>query len=498
MNRTSGILLSISSLPSPYGIGTLGRAAYEYADFLCASGQSVWQMLPLGATGYGDSPYQSVSSYAGNPYFIDLELLIEDGLLTQEEVSSRSWGAEPRLVDYGVLYENRFPVLYRAYRRGWERDGGAVAQFRRENARWLEDYALYMAVKRHFGMRSWQAWEDEELRLRKSPAVLERYRRMLQDEVQYFVYLQFLFYRQWEALRSYVHRLGIRIIGDLPIYVAMDSADVWAEPQFFQLDEAAMPTAVSGVPPDAFSQDGQLWGNPLYDWDAMEKDGFGWWIRRVDGASRLYDSIRIDHFRGLDRYWSVPYGAATAREGTWRQGPGRRLISVLNDWFPTVDFIAEDLGYPAESVVRLLQASGWPGMRVLEFAFDGGKPNSYQPHSYTENCICYTGTHDNSPLRLWWAETDEAVRRYAAAYLGLHAEEGVTWGFLRAGMGSVARLFVAQMQDYLEEPHRMNTPGTPSGNWRWRLLPEELRPELAQRIRELTERYDRLPEAAKV
>ena len=317
MNRCSGILMPVFSLPSPYGIGTLGKAAYDFADFLHAAGQHCWQMLPLGPTSYGDSPYQSFSTYAGNPYFIDLELLIEDGLLTRDEVESQNWGTNPRYVDYGRIYESRFAVLQKAKDRGWERDQAEVAAFQAENCRWLPDYALYMACKRHFGMRSWTEWDDADIRLRRSPEVLEQYRTLLREDVELFTYLQFLFFRQWNRLRDYLHSLDIQVIGDLPIYVAMDSADVWAEPECFQLDDQCVPTEVSGVPPDYFSADGQLWGNPLYAWDRMQADGFGWWIRRVDGASKLYDVIRIDHFRGFDAYWAVPYGETTAKNGHW-------------------------------------------------------------------------------------------------------------------------------------------------------------------------------------
>ena len=493
MNRCSGILMPVFSLPSPYGIGTLGKAAYDFADFLHAAGQRCWQMLPLGPTSYGDSPYQSFSTYAGNPYFIDLELLIEDGLLTRDEVESQNWGTEPRYVDYGKIYESRFAVLQKAKDRGWVRDREAVAAFQAENSRWLPDYALYMACKRHFGMRSWTEWEDADIRLRKSPEVLERYRTLLREDVELFTYLQFLFFRQWNRLRDYLHGLDIQVIGDLPIYVAMDSADVWAEPESFQLDDQCVPTEVSGVPPDYFSAEGQLWGNPLYAWDRMQADGFGWWIRRVDGASKLYDVIRIDHFRGFEAYWAVPYGETTAKNGHWVKGPGMNLVGVLTGWFPQLRFIAEDLGYPTPGVQQLLQDSGLPGMKVLEFAFDSRDTSSYLPHSYTENCVCYTGTHDNSPLALWKDEAAPEDIDCAREYLGLNDREGFNWGIIRGGMSSVARLFVAQMQDYLELGlhHRTNVPGTQSGNWQWRLLPGEATPALARRIRHMTEMYGR-------
>ncbi|MBE6990870.1 MAG: 4-alpha-glucanotransferase [Ruminococcaceae bacterium] len=492
MTRSSGILMPVTSLPSPHGIGTFGRAAYDFADFLHAAGQRYWQVLPLGPTSYGDSPYQSFSTHAGNPYFIDLDLLVEDGLLTEQEIDAVDWGGEARHVDYGRIYEGRFDVLARARERGWERDREAVAAFAAENSRWLPDYALFMACKRRFGMRPWTEWEDEALRLRRGDA-LERYRALLREDVELFVYIQFLFFRQWNALRDYVHSLGIRIIGDLPIYVAMDSADVWAEPQFFQLDEDGMPREVAGVPPDYFSADGQLWGNPLYDWERMKDDGYGWWIRRIDAAGRLYDVLRIDHFRGFDSYWAVPYGETTARAGRWVQGPGMDLVDVLNGWFPQLRFIAEDLGYPTPGVAKLLADSGWPGMKVLEFAFDSRDSSSYLPHTYTPYCICYTGTHDNSPLALWREEAAPEDIAYAARYLGLNEQEGFCRGVIRGGMSSVAELFVAQMQDYLAlgRGHRMNTPGTRSGNWTWRMLPGEATAELAAEIRGMTVMYGR-------
>ncbi len=492
MDRSSGILMHISSLPSRYGIGTLGREAYAFADFLHAAGQKYWQLLPLGPTSYGDSPYQSFSTFAGNPYFIDLDLLAEEGLLDRAELEAVNWGAEPRYVDYGKIYESRFTVLKTAFRRGYERDREAVEQFRRENA-WLPNYALYMAVKKHFGMKSWLEWPDEDIRLRRNGAV-ERYGRELREDVDFFSYLQYLFYRQWNVLRDHIHGLGLKIIGDLPIYVAMDSADVWAEPEFFQLGEGNVPTEVSGVPPDYFSADGQLWGNPLYDYDRMQADGFGWWIRRVEGASRLFDVIRIDHFRGLESYWAVPYGETSARSGYWRKGPGMALVGVLTGWFPNLDIIAEDLGFLTPEVHQLLRESGLPGMKVLEFAFDSREPSNYLPHTYGRNCVCYVGTHDNETVMQWRGQADRADVTYARRYLGLNEEEGFNWGMIRGGMSSVADTFVAQMQDYLGlgAGGRMNEPGTLGGNWRWRLLPGEATASLAKKIRQYTKMYGRI------
>ena len=491
MERSSGILMPIFSLPSPYGVGTFGKAAYDFADFLKAAGQKYWQLLPLGPTGCGDSPYQSFSTHAGNPYFIDLALLVEDGLLEPREVEAVDWGGEARRVDYGALYKNRVAVLERAKARGWKRDAVLVRAFADENAGWLPDYALFMALKRRFGMAPWTAWR-EDVRAHRGDAV-ERWRRKLKGDVELFTYLQYLFFKQWRALKDYVNGLGIRMIGDLPIYVAMDSADVWAEPEMFRLDARGVPAEVAGVPPDCFNAGGQLWGNPLYDYDAMERDGFGWWIRRVGGASRRYDVIRIDHFRGFESYWAVPYGETTAKNGRWVKGPGMKLVGTLTGWFRDLDFIAEDLGYATPEVARLLADSGLPGMKVLAFAFDPKEPSSHLPHNYSANCVCYTGTHDNAPLAEWRATAGAEELANAKKYLGLNDEEGFHFGVIRGGMGSVAKLFVAQMQDYLAlgAGHRMNVPGTLGGNWTWRMLAGEANEALAARIAEMTRRYGR-------
>ena len=490
--RASGILMHISSLPSPWGIGTLGREARAFADFLAAAGQKYWQILPLGPTGYGDSPYQTGSAFAGNPYFIDLDLLVKDELLTAREVSSRAWGEDPAQVDYGLIYENRFPVLQKAKERGWQRDREAVSAFLGENP-WLPDYVLFMALKRHFGMAAWTEWPEEGARLR-DPAVLDRYREELREDIELFTYIQFLFFKQWRSLKEYINSLGLRIIGDLPIYVAMDSVDVWADPAMFRLDEKGYPTEVAGVPPDYFSADGQLWGNPLYDYEAMARDGYGWWIRRVDGASKLFDVIRIDHFRGFESFWAVPYGAPTARNGRWIKGPGMDLVGRLTGWFSHIRFIAEDLGVPSPEVVQLLSDSGLPGMKVLEFAFTPSEDSNYLPHNHVENCVCYTGTHDNAPLALWRREADPREITVAVRYLGLNEAEGFERGMIRGGMSGAAGLFVAQMQDWLglAEGSRINTPGTPRGNWTWRLLPGQASKTLAKEIRAVTKRYGRL------
>ena len=492
MKRSSGILMPISSLPSPNGIGTLGAEARKFVDFLAAARQSWWQILPVGPTSYGDSPYQSFSAYAGNPYFVDLDLLCKDGLLTPDEVSAVSWGDDPARVDYSAIYNGRFPLLHLAMERGWERDADKVKSFSEENASWLPDYALFMALKRHFGMKSWTDWPDEDIRLRR-PEAVAHYQKALADDIRLFTYIQYLFFRQWEDLRSYAHEKGIGIIGDLPIYVAMDSADVWADPRAFQLDERNVPAEVAGVPPDYFTADGQLWGNPLYDWDAMKADGYTWWIRRIAGASRLYDILRIDHFRGLESYWAVPRGETTAKIGRWVKGPGMDLIGVLTEKFPNIQFIAEDLGYLTTEVRQLLADSGLPGMKVLQFAFDSREAANYLPHTYPRHCVCYAGTHDNSTLMGWKDEAAPADIAMAREYLGLHDGEGFNWGVLRGGQSSVADLFIAQMQDYLGlgSEARMNTPGILGSNWQWRMLPGQITEELTARIARMTSLYGR-------
>ena len=467
--------MPISSLPSPYGIGTFGKAAYDFADFLHAAGQGYWQLLPLGPTSYGDSPYQSFSTFAGNPYFIDLDLLIKDKLLTRKEVTSCAWGSEPRYVDYGKIYESRFALLERAKVRGWERDREAVAAFESENSRWLPDYALFMALKRHFGMKSWTEWPDEGARLHRADA-LERYRAELRGDVELFTYIQFLFFRQWSALKSYINGLGIRIIGDIPIYVAMDSSDVWSEPEKFQLDERNVPVEVSGVPPDYFSADGQLWGNPLYDYEAMQKDGFEWWIRRIGGAAKLYDVIRIDHFIGIVKYYTIPADMPDARQGEYCMGPGKKLTDVINRAIGDKKIIAEDLGVSVPEVNELLEENNYPGMKVLEFAFGGDRKNPHLPHNYTQNCVVYGGTHDNETLMGYFIEHPDWELGYAYDYLDTRDKERMVDQVFRAAYGSVANLVIFAVQDILKLGNwaRMNTPSTLGTNWKWRMKKGEL------------------------
>ena len=491
ITRSAGILLPISSLPSNYGIGTLGKEAYRFVDFLVKANQSYWQVLPVGHTSYGDSPYQSFSSFAGNPYFIDLDLLEEDGLISKEDLKKIKVH-DPVYVDYGDLYVNRYPLLYKAFLKGREKYPEEFEEFVKENENWLPDYALFMAVKKYFGMKSWLEWEDDDIRLRKKEA-LEHYTVMLEEDIRFYEFLQFLFYRQFMDLKAYANKNGIRIIGDLPIYIAMDSCEVWADSRQFQLNEKTkQPKEVAGVPPDYFSKNGQLWGNPLYDWKYMKSTGYKWWLERVEGASKYFDVIRIDHFRGFEDYWAVPYGEKTARNGRWVKGPSTDFITVLRDWFSNIQFIAEDLGVISEEVVKLLQVSGFPGMRVLEFGMNPDGSSSHAPHHHTENSICYISTHDNVPIMGWLNKVKKKDLKYAKAYYGLNEEEGYNYGFIRGGMSSVACLFVGQMQDYLGlgEEATMNVPGT-LNNWRWRLKRGQLNGRLAKKIADITHVYNR-------
>lgn len=489
--RSSGILMHISSLPGPYGIGSLGRGAYQFIDFLKAARQHYWQILPVGPTGYGDSPYQTFCIFAGNHYLIDLDLLVEDGLLQKDEIQAVTWCQTPDRVDYGCLYENRLTVLRKAFAR-FDRGDLSYGSFVEENREWLQEYGLYMALKEQFDGRSWIAW-PEDIRNHRAEAV-SRYRKRLAEETEFWFFLQYQFFIQWKALRRYAHESGVSIIGDVPIYVPLDSSDVWSEPQYFQLDRSRRPKGVAGVPPDYFSADGQLWGNPLYDWVRMKQDGYQWWIRRLQASAGIFDVVRIDHFRGIESYWAVPYGDETARNGVWVKGPGMQLVRAIRRALPKLEFIAEDLGFLTPAVMDLVKKSGFPGMKVLEFAFDPREPSDYLPHNYEKHCICYTGTHDNETLVQWTEVIRPEDRAYAARYLGKAAQESLPRAVIRGGMSSVAELFVAQLQDWLElgAEARMNRPGTVDGqNWRWRVTAALLTPELAAEIAEMTTLYGR-------
>ena len=501
-NRAVGVLMPVSSLPGPYGIGCFGREAYRFVDFLAQAGQTVWQVLPLGPTGYGDSPYQSCSAFAGNPYFIDLDRLVNEGLLTHDLIGRTDFGADPGRVDYAALYRGRFALLRAAYA-VWKRQRpvpGCETPYSDEyyrfvflNDSWLEDYCLYMAAKEENHMAHWLEW-PKPLRTRQ-PEALAALKERAADELGFWAFVQFQFSRQWQALKAYANQRGVKIFGDIPIYVSADSADAWAGGSLFEVDGEGRPRRVAGCPPDYFSADGQLWGNPLYDWNAQAKTGYAWWIGRVRHALGLYDLLRIDHFRAFDTYWAIPADATTAREGKWEQGPGMALFRALEDALGELPIVAEDLGLLFDSVRRLLADSGLPGMKVLQFAFTG-QDSVDLPHNYPRNCVAYPGTHDNNTLAGWFnEELTPAYRQQAIEYFALNKGEGELRGMLRGVLASTAALAIIPMADWLEEPSasRMNTPGVAQGNWQWRVDEKKLTPALAKEIKAMAVRYFRAP-----
>ena len=497
MNRSVRILLPISSLPSKYGIGSFSKSAYEFVDWLKEAGQSYWQILPLVPTSYGDSPYQSFSTFAGNPYFIDLDALIEEGVLTQEEVDSADFGNKEDDIDYEKLYKNRYPLLRKAYERSDISKNPDYCRFIEENGWWLKDYALFMAVKSRFDGVAWTEWA-EDIKLRYGYA-MEYYRRELYFDIEFHQYLQFTFYKKWMKLKAYANSKGVLIIGDIPIYVAMDSADTWANPEMFQLDRNNVPLAVAGCPPDGFSATGQLWGNPLYRWDYHERTGFDWWMKRLSYCFKMYDVVRIDHFRGFDEYYSIPYGAETAVDGHWEKGPGMALFGRMRQVLGEREVVAEDLGYMTDSVRRLVKDSGFPNMKVLEFAFDSrdtGSASDYLPHNYTENCVAYTGTHDNETIIGWFKSITKEEQDMAREYLcdDKSALKDLHWPMISMIMRSRANLCVIPMQDYLGlgNEARMNQPSTVGKNWKWRAARSQFSEELKERIRKTTRIYGRL------
>ncbi len=454
MERSSGILLPVFSLPSKYGCGSLGQEAYNFIDFLVDAKQSYWQMLPINHTGYGNSPYCCFSSFAGNPAFIDLDILAEEGLLAGLDLDAIDFGNNPSQIDYGKLFDAKHKVLKYAFEHNTEDYSFDAA--------WLDSYSEFMSNK------------EGECK-------------------EYYKFVQYHFYKQWAKLKKYANEKGIKLIGDVPVYVPLDSADVYAEPHFFMLDEKNLPTEVAGVPPDYFNEDGQLWGNPLYNWEKMKNDGFGWWIRRIDGTLRLFDMVRIDHFRGFDSYWAVPYQETTAKNGRWIQGPGIDFVGVICNWFGKEHFIAEDLGILTDSVRTLLKDSGLPGMKVLEFAFDPRAKSSYLPHNYTDpNCVCYVGTHDNAPVMQWKDEATKEELNFAMEYCNCGTQD-FNWGVIKLGMASRANLFVAQLQDYLGlgKEARINVPGVALGNWTFRITKNQITKDLAEKIAYLTDMYGR-------
>lgn len=496
MNRSAGILMHISSLPGPYGIGTFGKEAYKFVDFLQAAGQTRWQVLPLGPTSYGDSPYQSFSSFALNPFFVDLVELVEDGWLTREELEEYDFGEDPESVDYEKIFQARFQVLELAYQRSVQskNEQEQLEWFQLEQHAWLQDYALYMTLKSRHDLQDWGKWE-EKYRLRE-PDALEAFLQEEHQLIQFWSWIQWKAFDQWLRLKEYANRRNIQIIGDIPIYAAYDSADAWAnaESGIFKLDVHGLPAAVAGCPPDYFAVDGQYWGNPVYDWNRCKETGYAWWIDRLKSAFSLFDIVRIDHFRGLESYWEIPFGSPTAAYGKWVPGPGLDFIDALEANCSPLGIIAEDLGMMSEEFYRFQQACNYPGMKVLQFAFDSSERSSHLPHYQARNSVIYTGTHDNDTVVGWMHHANHHDLDLAIRYLKLDQKEGYHWGFIRGAWASVADLAIAPMQDVLGlgTEARMNIPSVLGGNnWRWRAKRGYLTAELADQLAQLTRLYGR-------
>lgn len=493
--RQSGVLMHISSLPGKYGIGSFGQSAYDFVDFLVRTKQRYWQILPLGTTSYGDSPYQSFSAFAGNTYFIDFDILIEEGLLNEVDVKGADFGDDPRKVDYAKIFDARRPIMEKAVARFLKADDlSDYESFVKQNAAWLEVFAEYMAIKEHFDNLAWTEWPDEAIR-RREAASLASYREKLADKLTYHRVTQYLFFKQWLRLKAYANEHHIEIVGDMPIYVAADSADVWAQPHFFKTDAVGKPTCVAGCPPDEFSETGQLWGNPIYDWEAMDKDGYAWWIERLRESFKIYDIVRIDHFRGFESYWEVPAGSETSASGKWVKGPDYKLFAAVKEALGDLNIIAEDLGFMTDEVIELRERTGFPGMKILQFAFNPDDESIDSPHLAPNNSVMYTGTHDNNTVLGWYKdEIDDATRQYMAQYTNRKEYETVPHAMLRTIFASVSFMAIATMQDLLEldSAARMNYPSTIGGNWTWRMTAEELNPIVEGELYSLTKTYRRM------
>ena len=491
--RRNGMLLPIASLPSPYGIGGFSKEAYEFIDLLEETGQKLWQILPLGPTSYGDSPYQSFSTFAGNPYFIDLDTLAEKGWLTKEACEASDYGDNESYIDYGRIYNSRFVLLKQAFLNSDILSDEKFTEFCKANQHWLPDYALYMALKNQNDGKSWIEWE-EEIRLRK-PEAVEYYKKELEEECNCYEFVQYEFHEQWTKGKEYAHKKGIQIVGDVPIYVAFDSADTWANPELFQLDEKNLPLGVAGCPPDAFSATGQLWGNPLYNWAYHKKTGYDWWLKRIAYCFDLYDIVRIDHFRGFDEYYSIPYGDETAVNGHWEKGPGMDLFNTVKEKLGELDIIAEDLGFLTESVFQLLKDSGYPGMKVLQFAFDPSEDSDYLTYKYQRNCVVYTGTHDNDTTAGWFEKLSDGDKEVALRYMNSFytPKEEQHWDLIALAMRSTADTCIIPVQDFLGlgSEARINMPSTLGDNWKWRMTKGAFSEELKEKIRRMTKLYGR-------
>lgn len=493
--RSSGILLHISSLPGPYGIGTMGSYAYKFIDFLKSSGQSYWQVLPLGHTGFGDSPYQCFSAFAGNPYFIDLEVLCNEGLIDKESLAGYDFGSDIDYIDFGKLYENRYSILREAFSNSEIIEQARFEHFKSENRHWLRDYALFMSIKNHFGGIPLSEWPDNDLKLRKQDA-LKKYTDLLHDDIHFYEFMQYLFFKQWYKLKRYANKNGIKIIGDVSIYPSADSADVWSCPEMFKLNPDLTPSFVAGVPPDYYSLTGQLWGNPVYDWNEHEKNNFSWWLARLKHSFKMYDIIRIDHFRGFCKYWEIPAGSKDARSGKWQSGPEMKLFSIVNSTFGSDRIIAEDLGMINPPVKKFLKKCGYPGIKTMVFGFDGKNfNNEHMPHCIELNRVAYTSTHDSPPFKAVLNTLLPGARAQAVRYLDIRDEFSTAYPVIRSLWASRAMLAMTTMQDLLSlgEDATMNRPSVAFGNWRWRVREEALNENVRRMLYNLTEDFGRLP-----
>lgn len=490
--RGSGILLHISSLQSPYGIGTIGKSAYQFVDFLVKSGQKYWQVLPLGPTSYGDSPYQTFSAFAGNPYFIDLDTLVEEGLLDKKDLKNLEKVDDPYCVNFERIYRTRFYVLEKAYYKFIEKnDLTQFDNFITTNKYWLDDYSLFMAIKSLNVEGNWYGWSD--LYRKRDLKTIAEFRYNHDREIKFWCFIQFKFFEQWLNLKNYANEKGIKIIGDMPIYVAYDSSDVWANPKNWQLDKNLVPTVVAGVPPDYFAKTGQLWGNPIYDYQLMEKDGYSWWVRRIEEAFKLYDIVRIDHFRGFESYYAIKYTDKTAEAGKWIKGPGASLFQRIKEKLGDLEIIAEDLGFLTPEVYTMLRQTGYPGMKILQFGFDPQDDSEYLPHNYLPNSVAYTGTHDNKNLKDWLESLTPEVKEFCFDYANINSEEEAVNKLIKCTLASSSNIVIIPLADYLElgQEARFNIPSTLGKNWVWRMDDKDLTEVLQKRIYKNTKIYKR-------
>ena len=490
--RSSGVLMHITSLPGQFGIGTFGKSAYEFVDFLEETKQTYWQILPLTTTSYGDSPYQSFSAVAGNLNLIDFSLLKEDGLLEESDYVNVNFGENPEKVDYALLFEARRPILEKAVANTSKNSEvlAEIEKFEAENSSWLADYAEYMAIKESFGYKSFIHW-DEDIKKGEETA-REKYRTELQDSIRYYTVTQYFFFKQWLALKEYANEKGIKIIGDMPIYVSADSVEMWTMPELFKVDTNNEPLYVAGCPADDFSPTGQLWGNPIYDWEKHKEQGFSWWIYRVQESFKIYDVLRIDHFKGFSDFWQIDKDAENAVNGTWEAGPGIELFQKIKEQLGDLPIVAENLGFIDAKAEKLLDDSGYPGMKILQFAFPG-EDNLDRPHHYTQNSVAYTGTHDNDVVNGWYEKLSESERKLVSEYLNRRDDETITEAMIRGIYSSVSDYAIVTMQDLLDKDatSRMNVPSTVGGNWEWRMLAEDLTEERKEFLRNITVRYSR-------